>query len=89
MVSKDEYKTMEEETLANKVKQITDNKELWCPHCAKFTPYKDLAFYGKNEKGENISSFHFEEIFEYQGYIYTCSKCGKIIDGMTIENIEL
>lgn len=77
------------ESLSERVKSIQKNKELWCSHCAKFTPYKELTFHGKNEKGEKVSSFHHEDIFEYEGYIYTCSKCGYINEGMEIERIDI
>jgi DNA-directed RNA polymerase subunit RPC12/RpoP len=88
MVSKEQDKTWIE-TLAEKVEVIQKNKKLWCPHCAKFTPYKELIFHGKNEKGERISSFNHKDIFEYEGYIYTCSMCGYMNEGMEIEHIEI
>lgn len=88
MGSKDNDKIWEQ-TLAERIKTIKENKELWCPHCAKFTAYKEIVFHGKNEKGEHISSFNHEEIFEYEGYIYTCAKCEYINEGIEIGNIEI
>lgn len=88
MVSKDDKKTWAE-NLAERIKTVQENKELWCPHCAKFTPYREITFHGKNEKGERITSFNHEDIFEYEGYIYTCSVCNYINEGTEIERIEI
>lgn len=87
MVSKD-HKTWEE-ILKEGVKAIQENKELWCPQCSKFTPFKDLTFHGKTEKGESIASLHYEDIFEFEGFLYSCSECGYIAEGLQIGNIEV
>ena len=77
------------ETLQERVKSVQENKELWCPHCAKFTPFQDLKFHGKNENGEEIESERIEDIFEFEGYIYTCGKCGYLNEGMGIGRIDI
>lgn len=78
-----------DEILEEKVKLINKNKELWCPLCSKFAPFKDITFHGKTEKGESIFSLHCEEIFEYEGFLYVCSLCGHIHEGLQIETIEI
>jgi len=77
------------ESLAERIKTIQENKDLWCPLCKKFTPYKDLTFHGKNEKGEKVSSFNYEDIFEYEGFVYACSICNHIHEGKEIGRIEV
>jgi rubrerythrin len=78
-------------SLAEAIKKVEENKELWCSHCSKFTPYTDglITFHGKNEKGEQISSTNHKDIFEYEGYVYICSKCGYVNEGITIDRIEI
>lgn len=75
--------------LEERMKTVQENKELWCSHCAKFTPFKDLIFHGKTEKGESLASSNYENIFEFEGFIYTCMKCGCINEGMEIDKIEV
>ena len=75
--------------LKDKVKTIQKNKELFCLHCAKFTPFKELRFHGRNENKECIASDNVEDIFEYEGYEYVCSKCEYRNEGMDIQRIDI